>query len=114
MKVAGTIIKFADVQKGTTQAGKEWVKQNYVIDTGEEYNNILAFEVFGQEKVDKLTAYNKVGDKVHVEFNIQCNEWKDKFFTTLQSWQIKKAVASQEVDEAGVYGTLPEGDGLPF
>ena len=115
MKVTGKIIKFAEVQKGTSKAGKEWQKQNFVIDTGEEYNNILAFEVFGQEKVANLAKYNKVGDTVDVEFNIQCNEWKDRFFTSLQAWQIKKAEGNPaERDSLEIQESHPEDTGLPF
>lgn len=111
MKAIGKIIKFEERQTGTSKTGKEWVKQTFVIDTGEEYNNILAFEVFGQEKVDNLNKYNKVGDHVSVEFNVQCNEWKGRYFTTLQSWRVEKAGESndQEVElmEQGGNNELP-------
>lgn len=111
MKVSGKIIKFDERQTGTSKAGKEWVKQTFVIDTGEEYNNILAFEVFGQEKVDNLNKYNKVDDQVSVEFNVQCNEWKGRYFTSLQAWRIEKEeeTKSEELEYEAHGGT-----GLPF
>ena len=111
MKAEGRIVKFDERQTGTSKSGKEWVKQTFVIDTGEEYNNILAFEVFGQDKVDNLNKYNKVGDKVSVEFNVQCNEWQGRYFTSLQAWRIEKAgEAGQEVELMGQGGS----DDLPF
>lgn len=112
MKVQGRIVKFEDVQTGTSKAGKEWSKQTFIIDTGEEYNNIIAFEVFGQDKVENLTKYNKIGNQVSIEFNIQCNEWKGRYFTSLQAWRINKEESNEEKRED--YGDEQEGTGLPF
>ena len=41
LKVSGKITSILDVEKGTSKAGKEWQKQNFVIDTGEKFNNII-------------------------------------------------------------------------
>jgi hypothetical protein len=90
-KTSGEITKITEVQKGTSKAGKDWQKLTFVIDTKEEYNNILAFDVFGDEKVENFIKYNKVGRSVEIEFNIRTNEWKDKFFTSLDAWKISKA-----------------------
>lgn len=110
MKVENlTITKVLDTLSGTSQAGKEWSKLTFVGETPEEYNNTYAFEVFGKEKVDNFAKYNKVGDVVSVEFNVSCNEWKGKYFTSLSTWRIDKAQAPQETlqDDNGA-------DDLPF
>ena len=111
MKITGQIVEFEERQTGTSKAGKEWVKQTFVVDTGQDYNNIIAFEVFGKEKVDNLNKYNKMYDSVSVEFNIQCNEWKGRYFTVLQAWRIDKANSSdsqkdQVFHEGGTDGLL--------
>ena len=41
-------------------------------------------------KIDNLTKYNKVGDNVKVEFNVNTNEWGGRFFTSLQVWDCRK------------------------
>ena len=114
MKVSGKIVKFEDVQTGTSKAGKEWAKQTFIIDTGEEYNNIIAFEVFGEDKVDTLSKYNKPGDQVSVEFNIQCNEWKGRYFTSLQAWKIDKAAKESAPAETDWTQENEVEDNLPF
>jgi len=90
LEVEGRIEKFIDVQKGTSKAGKEWAKQQFIVKTKDEYNNLYCFEVFGDEKVENLTKYQKVGDDVKVVFNVQTNEWQDKYFTSLSAWRIEK------------------------
>lgn len=92
MKVENlTITKVLEVQKGTSQAGKDWQKLTFVGETNEQYNNIYAFEIFGDEKVENFTKFNKVGDVVDVDFNVSCNEWKGKYFTSLSCWKVFKS-----------------------
>ena len=88
------ITKVLDAQSGTSKAGKDWTKQTFVGETSEDYNNLYAFELFGAEKVENFNKYNKVGDVVNVEFNVSCNEWQGKYFTSLQAWRIDKANGS--------------------
>ena len=96
MKVTGVITQIMEVQSGTSKAGKEWQKLTFVLETDEEYDNVYPFEVFGQEKVENFTKFNKVGQKVDVEFNVTANEWKGKYFTSLSAWKIFKAEQQPE------------------
>ena len=91
LKVTGKITNVLEKQSGTSKSGNDWVKQSFVLNTEEKYNNIYCFEVFGDEKVENLNKYNKVGDVVEVEFNVSTNEWQGKYFTSLQAWKISKS-----------------------
>lgn len=106
MKVTGKITKVLDTQKGTSAAGKDWQKLSFILETTEDYNNLYCFDVFGDEKVEQFLKYNKVGQEVDVNFNVQTNEYKGKYYTSLQSWKIFKAEAGETAQE--------EADDLPF
>jgi len=113
MEVKGKITEILEVQKGTSKEGKEWQKLSFVIDTGESYNNTICFDLFGDEKVTNFQKYNKVGQEVEVSFNIKCNKWKDKYFTSLDAWKVfsaKTEKQSQEVEPVGA----EQDDNLPF
>ena len=123
LKATGKIVKILEKVTGQKKDGSaEWVKQSFVIDNGEQYKNLASFEVFGEEKVEKLNKYNKVGDEVEVSFNISCNEWQGKYYTTLQAWKVFKATnemqdAVNKIDTAFETVTnIKEGDNsdLPF
>ena len=95
MKVEGlTVTVIQDVQKGVSKAGKEWEKMTFVGTTTEEYNNTFAFEIFGSEKIENFNKYTKVGSVIDVDFNISCNEWKGKYFTSLGYWKSFKSEGS--------------------
>ena len=115
LKVSGKIIKVLDKVTGTKKDGSgEWVKQSFVIDNGEQFNNLASFEVFGQEKVDNLNKYNKVGDTVDVTFNISCNEWQGKYYTTLQAWKIFKADSTPLANAQPVATNVEDDGDVPF
>ncbi len=110
MKVTGKITKVLDTQKGTSAAGKEWQKLSFILETTEDYNNLYCFDVFGDEKVEQFLKFNKVGQDVDVSFNVQTNEYKGKYYTSLQSWKIFKAEARETAPEVA----QEEADDLPF
>ncbi len=107
MKVTGKIKSIEDVQKGTSKDGKDWQKLIFTLVTNEQYNNLYAIEIFGEEKVNKFLKYNNVGTEIDVDFNIKTNEWQGKYFTSLQYWKSFKA-ETQKVE------TTEENDDLPF
>jgi hypothetical protein len=110
MKVTGKIKKVLDTQKGTSASGKDWQKLSFILETTEDYNNLYCFDVFGDEKVEQFLKYNKVGQEVDVSFNVQTNEYKGKYYTSLQSWKIFKAEAGEATPEVA----QEEADDLPF
>jgi len=110
MDVTGTITKVLEKQSGTSAAGKEWVKLSFLIDTKTEYNNLYCFELFGEEKVSNFEKYNKIGDNVKVDFNVKTNEWKDKYFTSLDAWKVFKADGETSIPAS----TEAEVSDLPF
>ena len=110
MKVTAKITKVMEATSGTSATGKEWKKLSFLAETTEEYNNLYCFEVFGEEKVDNFLKFNKVGQLVDIDFNVKTNEWKDRYFTSLQAWKIFKAE-----DNMSVPASMEEQTGdLPF
>lgn len=114
MEIKVKITKILDVQSGTSKDGNEWKKITFVGETEEKYNNLYAFDIFGAEKVDNFQKYNKVGQDVEVSFNVKCNEWKGKYFTSLDAWKVFSAKDEVPAQESAPIGEAVEGDDLPF
>lgn len=111
LEIKGTLTKIGETIEGTGKDGKPWQKLTYTVETDQTYNNLYAFEVFSQDKVEQFKKYNTVGDKVSVKFNVSTNEWKGKYFTTLQSWRCTKD-DSQTTEKETVQAETE--DDLPF
>lgn len=88
LQVKGKITKILDVEKGESKAGKEWQKINFVVDTGAEFNPEVCFQIFGEEKVNNFTQYNKVGSDVEVSFNVSSREYNGKYYHNLDAWKV--------------------------
>lgn len=107
LEIKGRITKVLEVESGTSKAGKEWKKQNFVIDTGDQYNPEVCFQIFGDEKVENFAKNNKVGDEVNVSFNVSSREYNGKYFHNLDAWKITKVGNEQPVPQSGDEDDLP-------
>lgn len=114
MELKGKIKFISEVQSGTSKSGKDWKKLLFVISNNEGYEGqeqIFAFDVFGEEKVDSFLQYNSVGKEVEVSYNIRTNEYEGKYFTSLQAWKIYR-VQNQEAPQ--VETVVEDDSDLPF
>jgi len=88
--VKGTIISIGDIQIFDSGAKK----LTLVIDTKEQYNNEYALDYFKSGEyvkyVDEFAKYNKIGDQVEVEFNVNLKKYNGKYYTNLSLWKITK------------------------
>jgi len=87
LKTKGKITNILEIESGTSKAGKEWKKQNFVIDIGAQYNPEVCFQVFGDDKIDMLSS-NKIGDNVEVLFNVSSREFNGKYYHNIDAWAI--------------------------
>jgi len=113
----GTIKTISEVQKRTSKAGKDWQKLTFTIINNDGYEGreqLYAFEIFGDEKVENFLKYNKVGQKVDVSFNVQTNEWQGKYFTSLQAWKVFGAKVEPTNEGNKVDTEEPAKNPLPF
>ena len=89
LELKGTIKVISEVQEGTAKStGNTWKKCGFVVETKGEYPKSVYFTVFGEEKVDNLLKFNKVGQDVDVSFNVESREYNGKYYTDLQAWKI--------------------------
>tara|TARA_R100000655_G_scaffold54737_1_gene92699 strand:- start:55 stop:402 length:348 start_codon:yes stop_codon:yes gene_type:complete len=97
MEVTGKLIKILNKHQGTTQAGKDWIKQDFVIETDAKFNPEICFTLFGEEKAQMLTQ--NIGDILTVQFNLSSREYKGKYYTQANAWKIDLMQEEIEVKE---------------
>ena len=117
--IKGTIKEILPLESGTSKAGKDWQKLTFAIANNDGYEGkevTHAFELFGTEKVENFTKYNKVGALVEVSFNQESNRWVSpqgnvRYFTTNSAWKVFGV--STETPEA-IKQTAEVEEDLPF
>jgi hypothetical protein len=87
LQIKGKLIKALPLEKGVSKAGKEWQKQSFVIDSGDQFNPEICFSMFGEDKIKSLKDF-KAGQEVEVSFNLQSKEYNGKYYTSAECWKI--------------------------
>ena len=96
LKIKGTIQQILNVESGVSRAGNEWKKQEFILETAEQYPKKVCFTLFN----DKLSLVDNVseGDEVEVSFNLESREFNGKWYHNINAWIIDKAGAGNEVN----------------
>ena len=121
LKVKGTIKHILKAESGVSRAGNEWKKQEFVIETSDQFPKNVCFTLFN----DKFSLLEKVnqGDEVEVSFNVESREYNGKWFHNINAWKVEKVVAGgfdqDSPPEFRMEDIPPEPaddneDGLPF
>ena len=99
MEVKGKIILKLPLQSGTSKAGNQWSKQEYVLETLEAYPKKVYFDFFGE----RANQYNfEVGDVINLSFDIESREYNGRWFTSIRGWKGEKTdVAAAAPANAG-------------
>ena len=67
----------------TLKNGDQAEKMYNTIIDDTDFENKYQFEIFGKAAIDVRRKDIKVDKYAKIDFYIKCNQWKDKFFTTL-------------------------------
>ena len=108
LSTIGTLTKKNQIENIENKEGKKWTKQTFLIDTGQDYNNTICFQLFGDEKVKILESFN-TGDKIEVFFNISSREYNNRYYHNIDAWKINP-INNQETDQSD----LNQKEELPF
>ena len=115
LELNGTITVISEVQEGTAKStGNTWKKAGFAVETKGEYPKTVYFSVFGEEKVDNLLKFNKVGQNVDVSFNVESREYNGKYYTDLQAWKIFGSESGGKSEAKPTNDGFHKGSDLPF
>ena len=87
MELAGKVVEILDPVTGTAKNGKDWTRQDFVIEyKSGEFTKFAAFTGFGKA-VEHIGAL-QIDDQVTVQFNIESRESNGKWYTSLSLWKV--------------------------
>ena len=121
LSVKGKVQQILKAESGVSRAGKEWNKQEFVIETEEQYPRKVCFTLFG-DKISLIEGLS-AGQEVEVSFNLESREYNGKWFHNINAWKIDKPSENNNLPDAPPEFRMedipPESDGdnandLPF
>jgi len=112
--IKGRLVQILPIEVGVSKAGKEWKKRNFIIDTGEKYNPLICFQLFG-DKTDIIEAYT-IGQEIEVSYNLSSKEFGGKWYSSIDAWKITPVGNVQQQTKVDPTIAIDNGDigDLPF
>jgi len=105
-RIEGKLTRVLESQGGTSKAGKEWIKQDFVIETEAKFNPTVCLTLFGEEKVKMLESF-KIGDIVTVSYNLSSKEFNGRFYTSANAWSIGRSNGHSDKFEQEEVNDMP-------
>lgn len=101
LDVVGKIITILPETGGQSQAGKAWTKQEFIVETSDQYPKKICISLMG-DKINELRKYS-VGTEVKVSLNIESREYNGKWYTNVSAWRIEASGSGPEVSGSNSY-----------
>jgi len=91
MQVKGTLLQILKTESGVSKAGKEWKKQDFLIETNEQFPKKVCFTLFG----DKISLIDGIteGSEIEVYFSLESRDFNGKWYHNINAWKIDRADA---------------------
>jgi hypothetical protein len=88
MEITGKIIAVLPEQGGVSKIGNEWKKQEYVLETYDQYPKKVCFQLFGNDKIEQAAI--QTGEDITVYFDIESREYNGRWFTNINAWKVER------------------------
>ena len=102
MKITGKVVAVMIPRQGISKStGNEWMTQEYVIETLDQYPRRIVFEVFGKDRIQEFNIqYNELID-VHIDINAQ--QWQQRWYNTIRAWKVERYANQQQTQQQPQY-----------
>lgn len=92
MEIQGKIIQVLPLQSGIGKAsGKEWKKQEYVLETIDQFPKKICFNLWG-DAIDRAQLHE--GEDVTVQIDIESREFNGRWYTDVKGWRVDRGFVS--------------------
>lgn len=100
MEITGKIIAVLPEQGGVSKTGNEWKKQEFVLETQEQYPKKVCFQLFGADRIAQAAI--QPGEMLTISFDIDSREYQGRWFTNINAWRVERASAEAGFAPEGV------------
>lgn len=85
LNISGIVLNILPLQSGTSKAGNQWQKQDFILETGGQYPRKVCICLFG-DNVAKFPL--AVGQSVTASVDIESREFNGRWYTDVRAWNV--------------------------
>lgn len=113
MEFIGTVSKLFDIQKGTSQNGNEWKKQEFIFDYKEQPEQRWSDRVLLSLSNAKIEEHQlKEGDQLRIGFEHHVREYKGKWYNDIRIYKLERVQTVAQTQQTFV--NEPKEQSLPL
>ncbi len=105
LEITGRLIQKMQPVGGTSSKGNTWQKQEFVIETEDQYPRKICANLWG-DKIDQLNQYN-IGDLIKVSFDLESREFNGRWYTDVKAWKLERPQVGVPMPPQGGDFTYP-------
>ena len=98
MEIIGKLVQKLPLQSGISKTGNSWQKQEFVIETLEQYPRKICANVWG-DRAAVLETLN-IDDKIVVSFDLESREFNGKWYTDVKASKIEPVASHPQAPTA--------------
>ena len=88
LEIIGKLWQRLPSQSGQSAKGA-WVKQEFVIETQENFPRKVCFSLWGADKVGELEGFQD-GETLKVSFNLESRAYNERWYTDARAWKMER------------------------
>ncbi|MDO4790641.1 MAG: DUF3127 domain-containing protein [Porphyromonas sp.] len=81
--------------------GTTWKKQDYVMETNDIYPRTVAFNIFGEDRINMANI--QLGEVITIEFEVNSREYNGRWYTDVQCRNVIRGEQAQAISQVGVH-----------
>ncbi len=115
LKIEARVVEIQEVKTGTSNSGKDWSNQVFVLETEDRYPKLAAFQASGKLLEDVKLL--RVGQIVTVHFDVVSRKHNESWYTQANAWKIEVTGAGAAPAQEQAFTptvTAEAGNDLPF
>ena len=85
LNISGIVLNILPLQTGTSKAGNQWKKQDFILETQGQYPRKVCICLFG-DNVEKFPL--QVGQSVTASVDIESREFNARWYTDIRAWNV--------------------------
>lgn len=85
LNISDIVLNILPLQSGTSKAGNQWQKQDFILETGGQYPRKVCICLFG-DNVAKFPL--AVGQSVTASVDIESREFNGRWYTDVRAWNV--------------------------
>lgn len=85
LNISGVVLNILPLQTGTSKAGNQWQKQDFILETQGQYPRKVCICLFG-DNVAKFPL--AVGQSVTASVDIESREFNARWYTDVRAWNV--------------------------